>query len=383
MLKQLHPVAGALALATISSFWLATVFSELFGTPALVNTVKTSIPWGFLLLIPALAAAGGSGFNLARGWQSGLVGAKIKRMPIIAANGLLILIPCALFLAAKAKSGEFDGVFYAVQVVEIIVGGINITLLGLNMRDGFKISGRLGHQREPLTLIAKERLVGSDIMTLRLRQGGLQYKAGQYAFFKLDDVAGDPRGQTRCFSLASSPTEQDTILISTRIGSSAYKQKLGLLQQGGQILAWEPSGEFVLHDDYSRPAIFLSGGIGVTPFRSMIKYATDKVLPLKIVFFNSNSDERRILYREEFDRWRLENKNLTVVYTLTREVRSEWKGERGRIDKAMITRHAGDISRAIFYVCGPSGMVRTIQDLLYDDLHMPRERVKLEEFAGY
>ncbi len=383
MLKQLHPMAGALALATISTFWLATVFSELFGTPALVTTVKTSIPWGFLLLIPALAVAGGSGFKLARGWQSGLVGAKIKRMPIIAANGLLVLIPCALFLASKAKSGEFDGVFYAIQVVEIIVGGINIVLLGLNMRDGLKMSGRLGHQGEPLTLITKERLIGSDLMTLRLQQGGLQYKAGQYAFFKLENVAGDPRGQTRCFSLASSPTEQGTLLISTRVSSSIYKQKLAALEQGKRLLAWEPSGEFVLHDDYSRPAIFLSGGIGVTPFRSMIKYATDKVLPLRIVFFNSSSDERRILYREEFDSWSRENKNLIVVYTLTREMNSEWKGERGRIDKAMIVRHAGDTARAIFYVCGPSEMVNTMQTLLREEMHVPKDRIKVEEFTGY
>ena len=383
MLKQLHPVAGALALATISTFWLATVLSELFGTPAQVTTVKTAIPWGFLLLIPALAAAGGSGFRLAKGWQSGLVGAKIKRMPIIAANGLLVLIPCALFLASKAKTGEFDAVFYAIQVVELIVGGINITLLGLNMRDGFKISGRLGHQGEPLTLIGKDRLIGSDIMTFRLEPGRLEYKAGQYAFFKLEDMVGDPRGQTRCFSLASSPTEQDTIVISTRIGSSVYKQKLAALEQGERILAWEPSGDFVLHDDHSKPAILLSGGIGVTPFRSMIKYATDKVLPLKIVFINSNSDESRFLYREEFDRWSRENKYLSVVYTLTREVPDGWKGDRGRIDKAMITRHAGDISRAIFYVCGPSRMVQNAQDLLCNDMQIPRERVKTEEFTGY
>jgi len=383
MLKQLHPVAGALALATITTFWLATTFSELFGTPALVTTVKTTIPWGFLLLIPALAAAGGSGFRLARGWRSGLVGAKIKRMPIIAANGLLVLIPCALFLASKAKTGEYDGVFYAIQAVELIVGGINITLLGLNMRDGFMISGRLSPQGEPLTLIAKDRLIGSDIMTFRLEQGRLEYKAGQYAFFELEEVVGDPRRQTRCFSLASSPTEQGTIVISTRIGGSIYKQKLASLEKGERILVWEPSGEFMLHDDHSKPAILLSGGIGVTPCRSMIKFATDKALPLKIVFFDSNSDERQILYREEFDRWRFENKNLTVVYTLTREACSEWKGERGRIDKAMITRHAGDISRAIFYVCGPSGMVQNMQDLLCDDLHVQRERIKIEEFTGY
>jgi hypothetical protein len=141
--KLTHPVAGAIALLSIATFWLSTAISELFGSQALVILVKTSIPWGFLLLIPALMAAGGSGFALAKGRRAGIIGAKIKRMPLIAANGILILIPAALFLARKAKSGEFDTVFYTVQALELVAGATNITLLALNMRDGLKMKGRL------------------------------------------------------------------------------------------------------------------------------------------------------------------------------------------------------------------------------------------------
>lgn len=143
MAKLTHPVAGAIALLSIATFWLSTALSELFGSQALVILVKTSIPWGFLLLIPALMAAGGSGFALAKGRRAGIIGAKIKRMPLIAANGILILIPAALFLALKAKSGEFDTVFYTVQALELVAGATNITLLALNMRDGLKMKGRL------------------------------------------------------------------------------------------------------------------------------------------------------------------------------------------------------------------------------------------------
>ena len=143
MTKIIHPVAGALALLTIATFWVSTSLSELFGSTALVVAVKSVIPWGFLVLIPALIAAGGSGFTLAKGRRGGLVGAKIKRMPIAAANGILILIPSALFLASKAKAGEFDTLFYAVQALELAAGAVNITLLGLNMRDGLKMKGRL------------------------------------------------------------------------------------------------------------------------------------------------------------------------------------------------------------------------------------------------
>jgi hypothetical protein len=143
MVKTIHPIAGALAFLTIATFWLSTALSELFASQAIVTSVKTAIPWGFLLLIPALAAAGGSGFVLAKGRRAGLIGAKMRRMPLIAANGVLVLIPSALFLAFKASAAEFDTGFYAVQALELAAGAANITLIGLNMRDGLRMKGRL------------------------------------------------------------------------------------------------------------------------------------------------------------------------------------------------------------------------------------------------
>jgi hypothetical protein len=141
--KIIHPIAGVIAILTIASFWLSTALSELFASQAAVIVVKTAIPWGFLLLIPALAAAGGSGFALSKGRRAGPVGVKVQRIPFIAANGTLILIPAALFLASKARAAEFDSTFYAVQTLELVAGAVNITLLGLNMRDGLKMKGRL------------------------------------------------------------------------------------------------------------------------------------------------------------------------------------------------------------------------------------------------
>ena len=103
MINVIHPVAGTIAILMIATFWLSTVLSDLFASHAIVTAVKTAIPWGFLLLIPALIATGASGFGLAKGRRTGLIGAKIKRMPLIAANGILVLIPCALVLASKGK----------------------------------------------------------------------------------------------------------------------------------------------------------------------------------------------------------------------------------------------------------------------------------------
>ena len=139
MIRIVHPLTGALALLTIATFWLSTVVSELFGTEALIVTVKTA---GFLILIPALAAAGGTGFKLAGGYRGGPVGAKAKRMPLTALNGLLVLVPSALYLAYKADLGAFDTSFYAVQGLELVAGAANLILLGLNMRDGLKLRHR-------------------------------------------------------------------------------------------------------------------------------------------------------------------------------------------------------------------------------------------------
>lgn len=143
MTRIVHPVAGVLALVTIVIFWVSTALSGLFASGTTVAAVKMAIPWGFLLLVPALVAVGGSGFALAKGRRGGLIGAKAKRMPLIAANGILVLIPSALFLASRARAAEFDAGYYTVQAVELAAGVVNITLLTLNLRDGLRMKGWL------------------------------------------------------------------------------------------------------------------------------------------------------------------------------------------------------------------------------------------------
>ncbi|AXQ96337.1 hypothetical protein LV780_21790 (plasmid) [Cereibacter azotoformans] len=136
MIPRLHKAAGLLAILTIATFWLSTAATELLLGKDAVTTVKVLIPWGFLILVPAMITAGATGMKLAKGRTGGILGAKRKRMPFIAANGLLVLIPAALFLAAKARAGEFDGTFQAVQTVELVVGALNILMMARNIRDG-------------------------------------------------------------------------------------------------------------------------------------------------------------------------------------------------------------------------------------------------------
>jgi len=144
LLKRIHLAAGLLAPLCIATFWLSTVLVELFGSPVAVAQVKSLVlSPGLWILIPALMATGASGALLVRGRQGRLVSAKQRRMPVMALNGLLVLLPCAWFLAQWAAAGQFDARFYAVQALELLAGAVNLVLMGLNMRDGLRLSGRL------------------------------------------------------------------------------------------------------------------------------------------------------------------------------------------------------------------------------------------------
>ncbi|WP_342595081.1 hypothetical protein AAGT95_21470 [Salinicola lusitanus] len=140
---MLHRLAATLAILCIATFFSATVLVELFGTAASIATVKSLVVWpGLWVLVPAIALTGGSGFALAKSRSGKLVRRKKMRMPFIAINGILVLMPCAVFLDRWASAGAFDTAFYLVQGAELLAGATNLVLMGMNMRDGFKMSGR-------------------------------------------------------------------------------------------------------------------------------------------------------------------------------------------------------------------------------------------------
>jgi hypothetical protein len=140
MKSLLHGLAGALALLCILSFWVATTVAELFLDTAAVVSVKNAVLQGMYLLLPAMVIAGGSGFALGRQHRSRWVRTKGRRMRIVAANGLLVLLPSAWLLATWAHAGRLDLGFYTLQALELLAGAINITLLTLNLRDGLRLA---------------------------------------------------------------------------------------------------------------------------------------------------------------------------------------------------------------------------------------------------
>jgi hypothetical protein len=151
MKTRIHAAAGAVALITVSAFWLSTATVELLGDAAAIATVKNSVLAGMAVLIPAMIIAGASGFSLGKGWKSPVVARKKRRMRIIAANGLLVLVPSAYLLSSFATAGRFDNLFTIVQAIELLAGATNIALLSLNMRDGLSL------RRKPVRLAARAR----------------------------------------------------------------------------------------------------------------------------------------------------------------------------------------------------------------------------------
>ncbi len=147
MKTKIHAIAGGIGFVMILLFWTSTATSELFASHETVATVKALILKGMFILIPAMAIASGSGMAMGRKRKDALTKAKKSRMPVIALNGLFILVPAAWFLAGKAAAGEFDSTFYTVQVIELIAGATNLTMMGLNIRDGLRMTGKIKRLR--------------------------------------------------------------------------------------------------------------------------------------------------------------------------------------------------------------------------------------------
>jgi ferredoxin-NADP reductase len=390
MIRIIHPVAGATAIALISIFWLSTTLSELLASQAIVISVKTAIPWGFLLLVPALVATGGSGVALAKGRRKGVVGSKVKRMPFIAANGVIILIPSAFFLAFKAEAAELDTGFFAVQALELIAGGANITLLCISMRDGlnmtrWKRTGFLRPARIDTTVPTRQEEVATGTTAFYFQKPeGFEFAAGQAVYLTLiNPPENDQGGRIRTFSIASAPQERE-LMIATRMSDSSFKRVLKSLPPGKGLEIEGPLGNMSLHKDPTRPAVFLAGGIGITPFRSVVIDATRRKLSYPLFLFYSNRSPEDAAFLSELFELEKQNPCFKLIATMTgeEEANRDWNGERGYITKDMLLRHMKSITGPTYYIAGPIEMTSAMDNML-KNLGVKNEDVRLEAFSGY
>lgn len=221
--------------------------------------------------------------------------------------------------------------------------------------------------------VIKKELVAVGTLALYLtKPEGFSYIAGQNSDFTLiDPPETDTEGNRRTFTLASAPHESH-LLIVTRLRDSAFKRSLNALGEGAQIELEGPYGSFFLHDNVKRPAVFLAGGIGITPFRSMLVDAVHKKLPHTITLLYSNRRAADAPFLTELAA--LQSPTFTFV-----PIEST---EEGHIDEAKLRAHVSFDASPIFYAAGPLMMVSAMRKLL-NSMGVSNDDIRSEDFAGY
>ena len=199
----------------------------------------------------------------------------------------------------------------------------------------------------------------------------------------LDPPETDAEGNIRTFSIASAPAEED-LVVATRMRDTAFKRVLAKMPLGSELKLEGPLGSFTLHSNPSRPAVFLAGGIGITPFRSMIVNAARQGLAHRIALFYANRRPEDSAFLQELQQSPKANKNLQFIGVMTEIENSKlpWSGETGYIDKAMLARFVPDLSAPIYYIAGPPAMVSAMKTSL-TAAGVDSDDVRAEDFAGY
>ncbi len=227
--------------------------------------------------------------------------------------------------------------------------------------------------------------VASGTMVFHFEKpAGFTFEPGQCGDFTLTNPPqNDAEGNKRSFSLAAAPYE-DELLIATRMRDTAFKRSLKLIDLGTELELEAPWGELTLHDDARIPAVFLTGGIGITPVRSIVLQATHDKLAHPLFAFYSNRTPNDAAFLDELAAAQESNPNFTLIATMTEAESSQtkWSGETGYITEAMLKKHLPDLKRPIYYLTGPPEMVAAMQKLL-KNAGVEEANIRAEEFSGY
>ncbi|MCL7475543.1 MAG: FAD-dependent oxidoreductase [Methanosarcinales archaeon] len=202
------------------------------------------------------------------------------------------------------------------------------------------------------------------------------YLPGQYVMVQVENNGNMIQ---KTFSLSSSPTEEGYLEITKKFTGHEFSDALKAREVGDELGLDGPRGSFILNEQ-EKNIVMLAGGIGVTPFRSMIKYSMDRDLDNTIVLICSNRTEEDIIFSDEF-RSMMRSGRLSMVLTCTRPS-DQWKGICGRIDRTMIQKEVTDLLQSLFYICGPPSMVQSMREPL-EEMEVPKERILFEDFYGY
>ncbi len=217
------------------------------------------------------------------------------------------------------------------------------------------------------------------------RPAGFDFVAGQYLTLTLPDPPyEDEKGNGRTFSIASPPEDASRLLIATRMTGSALKRSLAEVPIGAPVVVFGPAGDFTLGPDPAIPTVFIAGGIGITPFRSMLLDAEARRLPHRITLIYSNRTPEGAAFHAEFVRLAERQASFRYVPTMTQADQSAqpWTGERRQVDVAFLRAYVGEFATPAIYLAGPPGLVAAVTQTVLDAGAAP-SHVRVEEFAGY
>lgn len=232
-------------------------------------------------------------------------------------------------------------------------------------------------------LIAREEIAEGTMLFSFAKPSGFRFRAGQAMRVTLvDPPETDGKGDSRTFSIASAPFE-NALRVATRMRDTAFKRVLRSMAPGTAVKIRGPVGTFTLEDD-DRPAVFLAAGIGITPFVSILRQAIrDEPSRRRVLVYSSRRPEDAA-YLGELQRMQSRHPEFRLVATMTgmESSRAPWQGERGRIDREMLRRAAGDAVSPRYYIAGPPAMVAALAALLAEG-GVGAGDIRTDEFYGY
>ncbi len=231
-------------------------------------------------------------------------------------------------------------------------------------------------------LTRREEIAAGTLAFHLARPPRLQFTPGQSVTVGLiDPPEMDAQGPARSFSMVSAPGDEE-LIFATRLRDTAFKRVLRRLPLGTELRVLGPVGAFTLHREADRPAVFLAGGIGITPFVSMIRQVARDEPSRALTLFYSNRRPEEAAFLEALETLAQTSRGLRLVPTMTDVRGSSWAGERGRIDAAMLARHLPALRGPCYYVAGPPLMVTAMQQMLAS-AGVPAGDVRADEFSGY
>jgi ferredoxin-NADP reductase len=231
------------------------------------------------------------------------------------------------------------------------------------------------------TVAEKREVAKGTLLVLFAVEDYPDYRPGAYFWVELPDRGHqDEKGLRRHISLVTSPTDVGVVGLATRLRDSAYKQTLAELEVGDAVEVEEPKGSFLLPEDTSVEYVFLAGGIGITVFRSMLRYIAARQLPYRITLVYSNRDRESTPFFDELGELEERIEGLRVVLTMTDD--PGWEGETRHIDAEMLREHLGDLDGRAFFVAGPPGMAQGVEKMLHE-AGLPEDLVLTDSFSGY